>query len=151
MRKFLLFAIAAFASLTCVATSFNTVMIHLSDGSQVDITMTDGLSLSFDEHNLKATGSGADVTIDKSRIVKFVHARKSGVDCVAADGGFSFDGDNLSFSNLPEGSSVVVCALNGAVVRNADACGDYLLPLQGLAPGVYVVSVNGMSYKISVK
>lgn len=151
MRKFLLFAIAVCIAVTCGAVSFNTVTVHLNDGSQVDITMTDGLSLSFDETNLVATGSGADVTVEKSKIVKLSHSQQSGIADITADGGFSHDGNALNFDNLPDGSTVAVYGINGVAVYSARVSGSHTLPLDGMAPGIYVVRVNNMSYKISVK
>lgn len=150
MRKFLLIAIAAFISLSCMA-AFNTVTIHLKDGSKVDITMTEGLALTFEGDNLVATGSGADVAVEKNSIAKITHTNVAGVEGITAAGEFILEGDKLHFGNLPDGSNIAVYDLSGIAVRQAQASGSFTLPLQGLAKGVYIVSVNSSSYKISIK
>ena len=46
---------------------------------------------------------------------------------------------------------MAVYGINGVAVYSARVSGSHTLPLDGMAPGIYVVRVNNMSYKISVK
>ena len=63
---------------------------------------------------------------------------------------FKFDGEMLLFPSLKTGSTVAIHTLNGTIVfrKTIEADGDYSFPLSHLNKGVYMVSVDGLTYKI---
>lgn len=153
MKKPLLLAAIALTHMASWAAPFNTLNVHLVDGSTVDIILTDELSLKFDETNLVVTGIDADVSMPKDKVVKFTHSlSESGIDIPGPDNGMMrIDGDCIYFSNLPDRSFIDVHSLNGVRVFSERAGGNHVLKLDDFVTGVYIVSVNGVSYKISVK
>lgn len=150
MKKVLLLLVAAAFAIIGRAATYDMVTVHLADETTVDIAMTEGLQLSFDATDLHAVGSGAEVTISKANILKIEHTSTQGVEDAVADAGFEFS-DGLHFRNLPAGSTVVICDLAGRVELSVAAEGDFSLPLDALVPGIHIVNVNGVSYKINVK
>lgn len=153
MQKFLLFAIMALVALTALAARYNVVSVNLTDGSHVDIVLTDGLQLNFSETHLVATGGTAEVSVEKSRIADFTHRLdESALDATKVTGeGFSYADGYLHFTSLPAGSTISIYTTGGALLCSEVASGSHSIPVSTLSAGVYVVRVNNVSYKISVK
>lgn len=150
MRKLLLSLAALLTAATMWGTSFNRLSVHLVDGSTVDVVMTNELTLRFDQTNLIITGSESDMTIPKAEVVKFNHSFQSGVGNVAADPeAIKVEGDRILFDNLPEGTVLRVFALNGANLLTREISSGYTLLLDQFEAGIYIVNVNGVSYKIT--
>lgn len=65
----------------------------------------------------------------------------------------NYDGNALIFPSLESGSTIAVYAANGSMVMNktVSSAGEYAFPLSSLSQGVYVVNVNGKTYKIVKK
>ena len=60
-------------------------------------------------------------------------------------------GRTICFSNLPVGSVITVCTVDGRIVRTLDAFGDVVLSLEDCADGIYLVNVNKTTIKIALK
>lgn len=151
MRKFLLPFFFAAGGFLAMADSYETVVIGLSDGTSVDIRLSEQLKFSFSETDLLVTGSDADISVPKSKIVKFVHTKESGIKGAEQADALQVDGNRLQFANLPEGSRIVVFDTAGMEVLSVEACGDFSLSLENMKPDLYIVNVNNMSYKIAVR
>ena len=74
-------------------------------------------------------------------------------DIMTENNAMTFDGNTIIFPALEPGSNIVVYAANGALVLNktVSSAGEYAFPLSNLSQGVYVVNVNGKTYKIVKK
>ena len=59
-------------------------------------------------------------------------------------------GESLLFPALKANSTVSVYSLNGTLVfkKTIHQNGEYAFPLSNLNAGVYMVNVNGLTYKI---
>jgi hypothetical protein len=78
----------------------------------------------------------------------------SGINNIAADNtSMKFDGSAIVFPALEAGSRIMVYASNGSLVMNktVSEAGEYAFPLSSLSQGVYMVNVNGKTYKIVKK
>ena len=78
----------------------------------------------------------------------------SGINNIAADNtSMKFDGSAIVFPALEAGSRIMVYASNGSLVMNktVSEAGEYEFPLSSLSQGVYMVNVNGKTYKIVKK
>jgi len=78
----------------------------------------------------------------------------SGINNILADGNtMSFRGDAIVFPALEAGSNIRVYAVNGILVldKTIANAGEYAFPLSSLSQGVYMVIVNGKTYKIVKK
>lgn len=150
MKKILLFLCAAAATLSGWSATFNRLTVELKDNSTVEIVMTDDLRMKFENDNLVAKGTAADVTIPESDIVNIVHSSSNSVQDALATEGFEFN-NGLLFHNLPAGSHIYIYDVNGKMEASEDAEGEFTLPIDGLSRGTHIVSVNGKSYKILIK
>ena len=63
---------------------------------------------------------------------------------------FKLTGESLLFPALKANSTVSVYSLNGALVfkKTVRQNGEYAFPLSTLNVGVYMINVNGLTYKI---
>ena len=117
----------------------------------MEVVLVSDLKLSFTDTELVAKGTNVELTVPRESIVKFVHTpNQAGIDVVTA-GGMTLSGNTLSFDSLPAGSVVNVYIASGIQVRSLKAEGAVEIDLDGLTAGVYVVNVNGVSYKVSVQ
>ncbi len=152
MRKFLLYALMLCSALVSGAAGYNKLNIHLVDGSKMEVVLVSDLMLSFTETDLVATGSNVELTVPRESIVKFVHTptQGAGIAEVPSDG-MTLQGNTLRFNSLPAGSVVNIFTLAGVQVRSLTAEGAVEIDLNGLSAGIYIVTVNEVSYKISVQ
>lgn len=152
MNKFLLLFALPCLLAPVAASAYDQLSVHLTDGSKVDVTLSDDMTITFTPEELVAKSADVDVAVSRSEISHFTHVTPTGIsDVVGAAPEFTFAGNTLSFTDLPEGSSVAVYNLSGMTLLQAAAQGSYTLSLEGFAPGAYIVTVNNISYKIAVK
>lgn len=151
IKKILSTAILSGAALMAGATGYNTLKVHLLDGTKVDVSLSEDLRLNFDKENLLANDGITSVSIERAKIARFEHSYTSGVNGVASGKDVNFSNNTLYFASLPAGSQIRVYSSAGEIVAEAQAEGTYTLPLDGLASGTYIVSVNQNSFKILIK
>lgn len=146
----------ALATAPAIADSgYRSLVVSQHDGSKVAVNLTDDLSAQFVDGMFVVTGSEADLSVEQSKIASFEFLTTTGIHDAAVDGSAApvVSGGSLLLTALPAGSSVAVYAVSGTKVAGAElpAGGDYSLPLATLAPGVYLVNVNGVTYKIATR
>lgn len=75
------------------------------------------------------------------------------VDIKTDDNIFKMDEESVLFPNLKANSSVSVYSLNGVLIfkQITSQNGEYTIPFSNLEHGVYIVKVNGLTYKIIKK
>ena len=112
-------------------------------------------NVTFADDQVIVTTSVADVYYYAlPEMWKFTYTSKiSGINNILADNAMKFNGDAIIFPALEAGNSIAVYATNGTLVLNktVSAAGEYCLPLSSLSQGVYMVNVNGKTYKIVKK
>lgn len=150
MRKSLLLLFVCVA-MQAWSAGYHQLMVNLTGGDQVAISLSDDLKVTFTEETLEAHGEYADVSIPRANIVDFEHSEEVGVDAIGAETGVSRIGNSLTFNGLANNSEISVFNMGGVCVSSAQASGQYTLSLDGLTPGAYIVRVNNMTYKVTVK
>jgi hypothetical protein len=115
-------------------------------------------SITFNEGQIIITDQMADVVFesDLSSIWKLTYSRRddSGIQDIVEDvDGMNYQDNAIIFPALKAGSTIAVYAVNGMLVINKsiNTDGEYTLPLSSLSQGVYVVNVNGKTFKIVKK
>lgn len=135
------------------AQTYDSVVVDMADGSQTTVTLEKGMTTEFSSTSvIFSSPAGTAVDLNKDDVVAFSFSETSGVADIAGNAAApALTSGGLSFSNLPAGSSISVHDTAGRLAESATASGDFTLPLGDLPAGVYIVTVNGTSYKISVK
>lgn len=150
MKKLLLLLFILGNCFAGMYAASNLLLVSLSDETTVDIVMSDDLKISFDDENLIAKGTHADVTIPKNTVLNITHTDSNSVQILPDDKDFEFN-NGLIFHNLPSNSIISVCDANGKTEISVTAQGEYAINADVLQPGVHIVRVNGKSYKIFKK
>lgn len=151
MKHFFAALCALVISGSAAAAGYDMVVVHLNDGSKVDIALGENLKMKFTDNDLVVTGADADVTVPRSNIQYFMHESANAVSDVTADQTVRYTGDALEISGLAEGTALSVVDAAGQVVRSLTVNGDCQVSLGELPSGVYVVSYGKNSFKIFIK
>ena len=69
------------------------------------------------------------------------------------EGNMSYGGDGIYLKDFASGTNVIVCTVDGNVTNRyrTDGDGCVTIPMNSWTPGVYIIKVNGVSYKIYKK
>lgn len=130
-----------------------SLVVWAKDGSKVAFALSQRPKVTFTETNLIITGEDIDANYPLDKMARFTYEM---VDMTAIKDintekdAFRFTGESLLFPALKENSTVAVYSLNGALVfkKTVLEAGEYSFPISNLNTGVYLVSVNGLTYKI---
>lgn len=124
------------------------------DGSKVAFALSEEPKVTFNENSLMINSNTVSVSYDLKDMAKFTYEDpdSQGIKNIENDkeSSFKFDGEMLLFPSLKAGSKVVILNHGGVLVfrRTIEAAGDYSFPISHLDKGVYLVSVDGLTYKI---
>lgn len=134
------------------AMAFTGLKVTLTDGSSTIISMEECPIVKFIGDKLLVTTDVSTTEFERSKVKTFNYISPSSIDGINNDGNVvSNTGDSLQFGNLPANSEISVYDVSGKLVKNATADGSYRINISDLSAGVYVVSVNGVSTKITIK
>ena len=158
MKQILLSLLLALPVADAVAGGEGTTLVVWSkDGSKVVYDLSEEPKHTFTASDLVVSTNGVEVTYPLSSLLRFTYEKKDASSLLDITTGrassFRQDGDCLVFTGLAAGSNVSLRSLNGALVfsKAVQAQGEYSFSLSGLAAGVYLVTVNGTTYKIVKK
>ena len=152
MKKFSLILFLLCFGLTLKAET--NLVVWKKDGSKVAFALTEKPIVTFSETSLMINSTTVSVNYDLEDMAKFTYedSESQGIKNIENDkeSSFKFDGEMLLFPSLKAGSKVAIHNLGGVLVfaRTIEAAGDYSFPISHLDKGVYVVSVDGLTYKI---
>jgi len=113
--------------------------------------------VTFTEDQVIVTTDVADVFYyDLPTMWKFTYYYDPGSgikDITSDDNAMTYDGNVIIFPALKAGTDIAVYGTNGALVMNKTVAtdGQYAFPLSDLSAGVYMVNVNGKTFKIVKK
>ena len=155
MKKLILFL-----SFFCFGLSLQAetnLVVWKKDGSKVAFALTNKPKVTFSENSLMINSATVSVSYDLEDMAKFTYEdlEEEGIRNIENDkeSSFKFDGEMLLFPSLKAGSKVAIHNPGGLLVftRTIEVAGDYSFPISHLDKGVYVVSVDGLTYKIVKK
>jgi hypothetical protein len=152
MKKLILFLFLLGFGLSLQAET--NLVVWKKDGSKVAFALTEKPKVTFNENSLMINTTTVSVSYDLADMAKFMYEDpgEEGIRNIENDkeSSFKFDGEMLLFPSLKAGSKVSIHNLGGVLVfsRTIEAAGDYSFPISHLDKGVYVVSVDGLTYKI---
>lgn len=146
----LLFCICASA----IAEDTKThLVVWAKDGTKVAYALDEKPKVTFTEANLIISAEGVEVNYALDNMDRFTYESNvnSAVRNLKTDEvSFKLDGESLLFLNMSANSTISLHTLNGTSVfsKTVSTAGEYAFPLSNLTTGVYLVTVNGLTYKI---
>lgn len=154
MRKKLLLMSLLYFCLPAMAEEVKThLVIWAKDGTQVAYALADQPKITFTETDLVIISNGVEVNYTLENMARFTYESNDNTaitNLQTNEYPFKLDGEALLFPTLKANTTVSVYALNGTLVfkKTVRQDGEYALPLSDLNVGVYMINVNGLTYKI---
>ena len=139
------------------ASSPSALTVHVKDGSKVTFLLSERPAVTFSDGYLLITSDDADASYPLSDVVKFtfgdVDEENTGIDSLPVDETtFGYDGGAIVVTGLKPGSTAKVYTIGGMMVHSESISdGSWTYPLSSLSSGIYIININGKSFKISKK
>lgn len=138
------------------AGQINQLTLWEKDGTKVDYYLNGNPKITFTDTHAVISSNGVEVNYPLQEIERITYGENAMTALNDIEGGvgdFNFDGNTLLFHEIEAGTVVSVYSLNGALLLK-DAVGKtgrYALELSGIPTGIYLVNINGATYKIIKK
>lgn len=137
------------------STDMNLVVWH-KDGSKVLFKLSEKPKVTYgDSLVIIQTSTTVEYAFQTIRKMTFELEEVVGIKEVKAEPGrpFSSDGETITFLPADKDLRVTIVQLNGIVVKDITVRRGQQssLPLRSLPAGVYVMNVNGVTYKIKTR
>ena len=128
------------------------LQIWQSDGKVVNIDLNEQPVTRYADGNLIITTTKTTITYPLEKVAKYTYVSAEGIESInGMRSKFSQDGETLTFSGLTQGTEIAVYAPSGKILRKTKA-GSHAkttVSVSDLPPGVYLVKVNSVAYKIT--
>ena len=129
------------------------LVVWAKDGTKVAYALAEKPKVTFTETDLVITAKGVEVNYSLENMARFTYESNDEsaiINLQTDESPFKFTGESLLFPALKANSTVSVYSLNGTLVfkKTIRQNGEYAFPLSNLNAGVYMVNVNGLTYKI---
>ena len=154
MKKELLLVLLSLFCLSAMADEPKTqLVVWAKDGTRVAYALAEKPKVTFTETDLVITAQGVEVNYLLENMARFTYESNSNNairNLKTGEVSFKLDGESLLFPALKANSTVSLYTLNGTLVfkKTVHQNGEYAFPLSNLNAGVYMVNVNGLTYKI---
>ena len=154
MKTNILILLMSLISLSAIADEPKTLLVvWAKDGTQVAYALAEKPKVTFTETDLVITANGVEVNYTLENMARFTYEDNTATvitNLQTDESPFKLTGESLLFPALKANSTVSVYSLNGTLVfkKTIRQNGEYAFPLSNLNAGVYMVNVNGLTYKI---
>lgn len=154
--KLLLSLLLAFSIVTKAENNPTSIVVWAKDGTKVAYALAEKPKVTFTETDLVITAKEVEVSYLLENMARFTYeeGQPAAITNLQTDElTFKLDGVSLLFPALKANSIVSVYSLNGTLVfkKTVRQHGEYAFPLSDLNEGIYIVNVNGLTYKIVKK
>lgn len=134
--------------------TIENLVVWSKDGTKVEYALVEQPKITFTEANLVITSKGVEVNYELENIVRFTYENSTTTvisNIETDEARVDNNGEYILFSSLKENSIMSIYTLNGTLVFSTTICDndEYAFPLSQLSVGVYLVNVNGLTYKIA--
>lgn len=133
--------------------TINSLVVWAKDGTKVAYALADKPKVTFTETEMVITSNGIEVNYALENMVRFTYENSSITGITDLKNGetfFKLNGEALLFPSLKANSTMSVYSANGTLIfkQTVRKDGEYSFPISNLNTGVYMVNVNGITYKI---
>ena len=150
--RVLLLVVALFAA-SAVKAEDRVLQVWKADGTIVSFSLNEVPVTTYADGNLVIKTTKTTVTYPLEQVKKYTYS--SVTDALSApkseSATLSKDGETLTFSGLKPQTPISIYNVSGQLVRTLKArgLGNTTVSVANLPVGVYVVKVNGVTYKIT--
>ena len=125
------------------------------DGSKVLYALEEKPKITFTDTELVITTKGVEIAyaLSDMNLLTYENGETTGITNLYDDASFKLDGNAIVFSKLKAKDIVSLYSINGTLVfkKTVSQDGEYAVSLNNIETGVYVVNVNGLTYKFVKK
>lgn len=151
--KFLLLLLSILRLTSAAQTDLTHLVIQTKDGTKVAYAFTKAPKIAFADDFLILCTDEVNVTypLIDMEVIKYEACVEAGVKDLKTDELLiSFIGDSLLFHTLKANSTVSIYSIGGenVLTRNIHQDGEYSFSLSQLTPGIYLVKIDSLTYKI---
>ena len=151
MKKLLLLLTVLFVAIVAKADDM-VLQVLLSDGQMVSINLNEEPRTTYQDGNLVITSTRNTVTYPLEKVRRFTYVSATGIESLKTVGAsFSNDGETLTFKGLKPHTKIYLYNVAGQLLKTIDS-GDQkqiVISASHMPFGVYVVKVNGGTFKIT--
>ena len=156
MKKILCLLLLTFISFSAVvAKSTMNLAVCTKDGSKVLYALEEKPKITFTDTELVITTKGVEIAyaLSDMNLLTYENGETTGITNLYDDTSFKLDGNAIVFSKLKAKDIVSLYSINGTLVfkKTVTVDGEYAVSLNDIETGVYVVNVNGLTYKFMKK
>lgn len=142
-----------FSMVAVADETINSLVVWAKDGTKVAYTLADKPKVTFTETEMVITSNGIEVNYALENLARFTYENSAITGITDLKNGetyFKLDGELLLFPYLKANSTIAIYSTNGTLVfkQTVRKDGEYFFPISKLNTGVYMVNVNGLTYKI---
>ena len=132
------------------------LIVWAKDGTKVAYALAEEPKMSFTETDLVITTKSVEVNYSLENMARFAYGNEKDTaikNLQTDEETFKLNGESLLFPSLSAKSTVSIYSAGGKLVfkKTAVTAGEYSFPLSSLSAGTYMVTVNGITYKIVKK
>lgn len=138
--------------------SLYNLIMWAKDGSKIaTYALAERPKVTFNENRFAVECTGVEIEYyELGELARFTYEKDSetAVRNVLKDSPvFKMNRDSILFSSLKEHSTISIYSINGSLVlrKTLQQAGEYTLPISNLTAGVYMINVNGSTFKIVKK
>lgn len=151
--KLLITFLLSFSLTTKAEDNPTNLVVWAKDGTKVAYALAEKPKITFTETDLIITAKGVEVSYALGNMARFTYESNDGTSIVnlqSDESPFKLSGESLLFPALKVNTTVSIYTPNGTLVfkKTVRQDGEYAFPLSNLNAGVYIVNVNGLTYKI---
>ncbi|MBR5898055.1 MAG: T9SS type A sorting domain-containing protein [Muribaculaceae bacterium] len=153
MKKFLSLFLMLILGLVVHSKEYYGITIMMLDGSITTVRLSGEPVIKYCEEKIVITTNETTAEIAQENVVSLSYSDVNSVEDLADSTDnlyISKKGEMLIFENLPTNSNILMHNINGIQIKNITASDYYEISLSNLSAGIYIVSVNGVSTKISI-
>ena len=134
----------------------NCLVIWTKNGNQVAYALKEKPTITFNEKEMRIIGNTINVTYSLDQFARYTYENKEtdGIKSIYTDKIMGkYDGENLFFPSLKSNSIVSIYTIRGVIIlkKIIQEDGEYEFSLSSLKEGIYLVNVNGITFKIEKK
>lgn len=127
--------------------------VWAKDGTKVGYALAKKPKITFTETDLIISYTGEEISYSLANMDRFTYESNSESsirNIQTEEFPYKLNGESLLFPNLKANNTVSIYTLDGSLVfmKTVRQNGEYAFPLSNLKAGVYMVNVNGLTYKI---
>jgi hypothetical protein len=150
--KRLLFLFILFVSALAVKADDMLLQIWQADGQVLTIALSEEPVTRYADGNLIITTTKTSITYPLEKVRKYTYISTDGISSLEGmKSRLSQDGETLTFSGLSQGTEITIYSASGLVLRKVKSGpqSKTTVSVSDFPPGVYLVKVNSLTYKIT--